>query len=320
MPRGRRIDVGWLRERYPTMTDVNRLLDDYEAEFGWRPAKTVIYNKANRLGIRKNPVAGRGERAERTVYWSKEPEMEAWMLEHDRGQRTDEISDAFRGRFGFGLSRGQVNLFRASHGTQVRPSHRGGRPRRPVGTERVGKDGYVVVKVREEAVVPMSKDNWMLKHVWCYEQANGPVPEGHVVYFADGDRRNFDADNLVAVPRRLVGVMNGLKADGCGWHDAETLRAVMALAELRVARNDVIASVERTCRSAGRGSTTSPAGTAAASARGCAPSAERPGRSRRTGRGAPTTTTRSAGCTTWDTRTSRSPRWSGARHRRSATR
>lgn len=250
MPRGKGIDEAWLRERYPRMTDINELLDDCEREFGWRPSKTAVYVKANRMGLHKEPVSGRGDRAERTIRWSKEPEMERWMLEHDRGQRMDDLMAEWRERWGFGISRGQVNLFRASHGTQRRNSHGGGRPRVPVGTERESKDGYIVVKVREHADVPMSKDNWELKHVHVYEQTHGAVPEGHVVYFADGDRRNFDPSNLVAVPRRLVGILN---APGMPrWADAESLEACIALAEIKSAQQGVMARAVRTCGVCGR--------------------------------------------------------------------
>ena len=242
---GRVIDPDWLRERYPRMTDIDMLRDDYEREFGWRPSKQSIYVKANRMGLRKEPVAGRENRAERTIRWSNEPEMESWMLEHDHGQRMDDLMAEWRDRWGFGISRGQVNLFRASHGTQRRNSHGGGRHRVPVGTERVSKDGYIVVKVREEAAVPMSKDNWKLKHVHVYEQAHGSVPDGCSVYFADGDRRNFDPGNLVAVPRKLVGIMNDPSMPR--WHDAESLKACVALAELKSAQARVMARAVRTC-------------------------------------------------------------------------
>lgn len=251
MPRGKVIDTDYLREHYPTATDVYEFLDDYEKQFGHRPSKAAVYMKAQRLGIKKAPVAGRDKRCERPVKWSREPELLEWMLEHDHGQRVDSLSDEFREKWGFGLTRGQINLFRASYDKQVRQdgTRRGGRKRVPVGTERVGKDGYITIKVREEADKAMSKDNWMLKHVWIYEQTHGPVPDGHVVYFADGDRRNFDPENLVAVPRKLIGVMNGM---GIEWHDRETLEAVITMAKIRVARNRAEASMERTCPCCGK--------------------------------------------------------------------
>lgn len=250
MPRGRKLDLEWLTEHYPTMTNIDTLLDDYEREFGWRPNKHGVYCKAHNLGLRKAPIGGHGERAERAIVWSKEPEMEAWMLEHDHGQRSDELKREWFERWGFNISRQQISLFRSSHGKQTRRSHGGGAPV-PVGTERESKDGYIVIKFREKAVVPMSKDNWKLKHVWVWEQANGPLPEGHCVYFADGDKRNFEPDNLVAVPQSLVGQINLLKADGTEWHDADSLRAVMAMAEIRVARSEAIARMPRVCKCCG---------------------------------------------------------------------
>ncbi len=250
MPRGKPIDAEWLRERYPVMTDINTLLDEHEERFGWRPSKTAVYTKANKMRIRKKPVQGRYKRCERSVFWSKEPEMEAWMLEHDHGQRTDSLSDEFRGRFGFGLSRGQINQFRASHGKRTRKPHGGGKKRVPIGTERASKDGYIVIKVRAEADVAMSKDNWMLKHVWVWEQANGrKLPDGHMVMFADKDKRNFDPDNLVAVPKKLIGVINSLHVE---WHDRKSLEAVVAIARIRVARNRAEASIKRVCPCCGK--------------------------------------------------------------------
>lgn len=69
----------------------------------------------------------------------------------------------------------------------------------PVGTEKVSKDDIIIVKVADELYA--GKKNWVSKHKMIYEQHYGKVPEGHVVIFADGDRRNFDIDNLIAVSR-----------------------------------------------------------------------------------------------------------------------
>lgn len=247
---GRVIDTAWLTEHYPRMTAIDSLLDEYEREFGWRPNKQVVYVKANRMGLHKEPVSGRGDKAERIIRWTKEPEMEAWMLEHDHGQRMDELRAAWRERWGFGISRAQVSLFRASHSTQTHKSHGGGRKRKPIGSEYPSKDGYIVIKVAEEATVPMSKDNWVFKHVWVWEQEHGPLPEDHVVFFADGDKRNFDPGNLVAVPRRLVGILNNPSTPK--WHDAESLEACVAMAKIKSKQSEIYAKAPRVCGVCGR--------------------------------------------------------------------
>ena len=90
----------------------------------------------------------------------------------------------------------------------------GGRPANwvPVGSERVNADGYVDVKIQDG----MLQKNWKGKHIIIWEEANGPIPKGHVVIFADGNRRNFDPDNLLLVSRAQLVRMNQkhlIKAD-----------------------------------------------------------------------------------------------------------
>lgn len=65
----------------------------------------------------------------------------------------------------------------------------------PVGYERFWQgDQTWYVKVAEgQRMVP--------KHRWLWEQAHGPVPEGHVLVFLDGDRRNCVLENLECVTR-----------------------------------------------------------------------------------------------------------------------
>ena len=247
MPRGKRVPEAWLVEHYARGT-IDDTRDAFEAEFGWRPTRQTLYVNANRLGLHKERKCSerRKDAAQRVARWSAMPEESAWMAEHDHGQRTDLLADEFEAEFGWRLNRNQINAWRARTGTQPKGRRLyGGRPRVPVGTERPSKDGYIVVKVADEATMAMSKDNWKLKHVHVWEQANGrTLPKGSCVYFADGDRTNFDPENLVEVPRRLVGIMNGL---GLEWHDATTLRAVMAMAELRAKSHEVLMSAERTC-------------------------------------------------------------------------
>jgi len=73
------------------------------------------------------------------------------------------------------------------------PSHN----RKPIGFERVSKDGYVEIKVRDVS----RNRNYVSKHRLVWEQHNGPVPEGMMVEFIDGDKSNITIDNLRCVTR-----------------------------------------------------------------------------------------------------------------------
>lgn len=246
-------ETEWLRNHYSEGT-IKDTLDAFEQEFGWRPSKMTIYNRAHKLGVRKQlqDPRIRNDRAQVRIRWSNEPEMEAWMLEHDDGSFEDTI-EGFEREFGIRLSRGQINLFRANHGTQKRDigqPRRGGRHRKPVGSERHTKGG-ILVKVAEEATVPLSKDNWRFKHHIAYEAAYGPIPEGCNIWAVDGDTTNCDPENLMAVPRRVSSAVNALVESGMRWHDRASMEAVVKMAQLRVGINDAEHRATHTCEVCG---------------------------------------------------------------------
>lgn len=219
----------WLRANYGH-GDVHDTLDAFEECFGWRPTEQGVYQKAHKLGLVKRRRSDeRGKRVERTERWTCEPEMDAWMREHDKGHSIAAVQDAFEREFGFRLVRTQVSQWRARNGVRSKVGH-GGHVPSPIGTERDSGKGYVLVKVRERATVPLSKDNWRLKHHLVWEQANGrPVPEGHEVVFADRDHSNFEPGNLVAVDKSLVGIIN---VQALPYWDAESLQVAVARARL----------------------------------------------------------------------------------------
>ena len=93
---------------------------------------------------------------------------------------------------------------------------------RPVGSERITKDGYIEVKVAD-------KSRWNLKHRVVWEQHNGPVPRGHTIIFLDGDKKNCDITNLKLIRRRELLIMNRYNIHG---ENAETMEMAVNLAKL----------------------------------------------------------------------------------------
>lgn len=241
-------EESWLRENYHVGT-INDTLDAFEREFGRRPSKGALFQKANEMGLLKDRHGHERMRpAEKRIRWSS-PEFareKAWMLEHDAGESVFSTIEAFEAEFGVRLNRSQVSRFRSVYGTKRRVSHGGGKPARPVGSTRVGKDGYLIVKVKEWPDVPQTRDNWRFVHHVEWERANGrPVPEGHTVFFADGDKRNFSPDNLVALPRKYIAQLNNPELPR--YHDRESLLMCVALCDLRSATMDAEASRTRRC-------------------------------------------------------------------------
>ena len=74
----------------------------------------------------------------------------------------------------------------------------------PVGTERITKDKYRIVKVQDEGEL---WDRWKFVHRLVWEEANGPVPEDCCICFKDGNHLNCDLDNLVLIKRSELATM-----------------------------------------------------------------------------------------------------------------
>lgn len=75
---------------------------------------------------------------------------------------------------------------------------------RTIGSE-YDSAGYLLVKIKDKGA---RNDKWRPKHVLVWEKANGPVPEGHIIIFLDGNHKNFNLDNLACIPRGINAILN----------------------------------------------------------------------------------------------------------------
>lgn len=82
---------------------------------------------------------------------------------------------------------------------------------KPIGFERISKDGYLERKVNND--MPFQK-RWRAVHRIAWEEANGPIPEGHAVCFKPGlfsNRRDeITVDRLELVHRKDLMKRNSL--------------------------------------------------------------------------------------------------------------
>lgn len=99
---------------------------------------------------------------------------------------------------------------------------------KPVGTERITKDGYTEIKVKDPNV-------WKLKHRIIYEEHYGEIPKGYVVMFLDRDKSNFDINNLILISRNQLKTLNqnDLIKD-----DPELTKSGIILADLLIKINE----------------------------------------------------------------------------------
>ena len=203
----------WFRSFVPGHHEAE-ISAEHERIYGTPLTSSQIGNRKAKLGVKSGTDGGQFRRG-----------MAAW----NKGMTWDE-----QGRSAESRARSLATCFKPGE-VHVAPSRE-----REVGFERVDDDGFTWVKVRDSRVDGLQRqepgrhnENYRLKHHLVYEQAYGSIPRGCNIVFADGDRRNFDPDNLVAVPRRLWTIIQR-RLD---YWDAESLRTAMLVAELDSARH-----------------------------------------------------------------------------------
>ena len=76
---------------------------------------------------------------------------------------------------------------------------------KPIGTERISKDGYLERKVNDG--LPLQA-RWRAVHLVVWEALHGPVPAGHAVAFKNGDRTDIRPENLELIHRRALMARN----------------------------------------------------------------------------------------------------------------
>jgi hypothetical protein len=76
---------------------------------------------------------------------------------------------------------------------------------KPIGTERVSKDGYLERKVNDG--LPLQA-RWRAVHLVEWEAVHGRVPKGHALTFRNGNRRDIRLDNLQLITRRELMARN----------------------------------------------------------------------------------------------------------------
>lgn len=94
---------------------------------------------------------------------------------------------------------------------------------RPVGSERISKDGYIEIKVADP-------NKWKLKHRYIWEQVHGPIPKGYALIFGDSNKLNCDVDNLILVSRSQLAILNKNKL--LQQNDIELTKIAITIADL----------------------------------------------------------------------------------------
>lgn len=76
---------------------------------------------------------------------------------------------------------------------------------KPIGYERVDRDGYLLVKVQDDG--PWHK-RWRAKHRVVWEEVYGEIPKDNCLIFLDQNKQNVSLENLRLISKAQLSRMN----------------------------------------------------------------------------------------------------------------
>lgn len=163
-------------------------------------------------------------------------EQKKFIIDNNYGKYSKELAEMFNQQFDTNITAKEIAYFRRNHKlnsgltgqfekgnishnkgkkqseymtkealerTKATRFKKGNRPSnyRPVGSERITKDGYIEVKVADP-------NKWETKNKIVYKQHFGDIPKGYKVIYADGNKLNNDINNLILVSNSELLIAN----------------------------------------------------------------------------------------------------------------
>lgn len=216
--------IEYLREIAPGKSSYE-ITELFNTKFGMNATRSAVRSLLTKHKIRTGAPKGNPKGAPSKVF---PREIKDYMHSNYKGVGPKDMAQALNEKFGTNYTNKQVSTYYKNHGLNSgitgyfpkgQPSWNKGKkgymganrtsfkkgnipPNRvPIGTERIdSKDGYIYVKIQDGH----KNRNWKQKHILIWEHHHGEVPEGHVIIFGDGNKRNFDINNLVLVSRKQL--------------------------------------------------------------------------------------------------------------------
>lgn len=193
-------------------------------------------------------------------YTEKYPEPVArYIQEHHKGTGPKEMAQQLNGTLGTDYTQAQIAAYYKNHklnsgligrfekgdvphnkgrkgycapGSEKGHFKKGSQPwdTVPVGTIVTKADGYLWKKIDDKPGIWLQ--NWKQLHLLLWEEAYGPIPDGHLVIFKDGNRQNCVLENLAMISMAENAVMN---KNGLRFENAAHTEAGILIAKIKIA-------------------------------------------------------------------------------------
>ena len=155
-------------------------------------------------------------------------EEKQYIFENVKGKFAIDFLEEFNKKFNRNITMAQLNGYKGRHKLKcyrrLSPSQK-----KSLGYEYKDKNGDWKIKIKEPG-------GYMQKSRYVYEKYKGKIPNDCLVIFADGNKDNFDLDNLILVSKKEFFVM---VTHGLNFKDKDLTETSVLLAKESIKRWDV---------------------------------------------------------------------------------
>ena len=155
------------------------------------------------------------------------PVMIDWLKKNAKKNTWDQLTILFNERFKTHRSISQIRSAAQTYNIKIGFVYKSGPSHSYIGAYFIDGRGTVIEKV---SCTGISAKDWRPKHIVEWEKVNGPVPKGQYIIFADGNRFNFDPDNLLLVSHSEL---LSLYRNGLVFRDTEMTKTGLAIVKHR---------------------------------------------------------------------------------------
>lgn len=253
--------VEWLRENTSgrTTKELTELMNQqgFDRKYGMVFTESIVKGAKSRYGFKSGTPGGNPK-----GYSAKYPNgMEEFIKSIAESKSTAELVAAVNEKFGAGtIGIRQMKAYKKNHGIntgltgQFEPGHipvNKGKKMAPevyakiaptmfkkgeipanhmeIGEFTHTTDGYLIQKVQEEGA---QRERFQFVHRAVWEKYHGPIPEGKMVSFLDGDKDNCNIENLVLIDNNENLELN---RSNLRFSEAEFTKAGLAVAKVKIA-------------------------------------------------------------------------------------
>ena len=177
---------------------------------------------------------GRRDSIKRHTWSSKDVE---YLREIASGRTYKEIIALMSEKFGYSFTSSQIRNALRRYNIKTGLMKQSIEVFRPDARE-VNDERYI----RGYAQLKIAPGKWVLKHRHIYEEHFGKIKEGNYLIFLDGDKTNFDINNLMEVTRKQLMALNKYKLK---YNDADLTRVGIRIGDLIMKTNEVKRNVKK---------------------------------------------------------------------------